>query len=176
MHGINPYKKTGLRGLLTLTTFFLFLVGSTSAAAEDLSVTYRFERPQVTDITINGEVYQQLDMPDAPNGGHIGEPALPARGAYILIPYGSEVEQMEISKGEKYSLGTGFNIVPIGEPFRLSATPEEVKAPSPDSEIYSSSDPFPARIEHNVGIFGFRGYRIQVSKLRPVDYIPRTRE
>ncbi len=176
MHGINHYRKTGLCGFLTLIVFFLFLVGSTSAVAEEISVTYRFERPQITDITINGAVYQQLDMPNAPDGGNIGEPALPARGAYILIPYGSKIEEVKISKGEKYSLGSGFNVVPVGEPFRLSATPEEIKAPSPNPEIYSSSDPFPARIEHNVGTFGFRGYRIQVLKLRPVEYIPITGE
>jgi hypothetical protein len=141
-----------------------------------MSVTYRFDRPEITDINIDGLVYQKIIMPDAPNGGQTGEPSLPARGAYILIPYGRSVDAIEIVKGEKYSLGTGLNIAPVGEPFRLSADPGEVKAPASNPEIYNSSAVFPSNAKQDMGAFGFRGYRMQVLKLRPVEYIPKTGE
>ena len=64
------------------------LVGT--AAAKQLSMDYSFDRPEVSKIAIEDKLYDRVTMPEVPNCGNAGEPALPAKGARILQPFGSE--------------------------------------------------------------------------------------
>ncbi|NLG42902.1 MAG: hypothetical protein GX547_06625, partial [Phycisphaerae bacterium] len=61
------------------------------AGAADLVLDYTFAPPTVSQVNIAGVVYDRISLPDAPNGGQPGQPALPVGSARILIPYGEEV-------------------------------------------------------------------------------------
>ena len=75
-------------------------------AAEPLTgqqVEYSFDRPSISTVTIAGESYDRVTMPGVPNCGNVGEPALPASGARILLPFGTEVSGT-------LPLGNGFGV------------------------------------------------------------------
>ena len=155
-------------GLLLL----LLLISANIASAEQIIMDYSFDQPEVTPVVINGESYHRITMNNAPNGGNIGQPALPARGTHILLPYGTEVTSVAIETGERVLVGRDFLIEPVAQPAPLSADPSEIVAPTPDPAIYGSDQPFPAVRFENVGTQGFRGYSFAVLKLSPVEYVP----
>ncbi|MBN1211632.1 MAG: hypothetical protein JXA92_03565 [candidate division Zixibacteria bacterium] len=154
----------------------LVMSAGLSVAAEQLTVEYTFNQPRLERVTIENTVYDRLVMNGAPNFGYIGQPALPARGTQILLPTGAVVTGVEILTGEKIALGDGYLIEPVGEPFKLSAAPEEVKLPTPDPVLYASNEPFPSTRMVSVGSQNYRGYRVLVLRLRPVEYIPASGE
>ena len=145
------------------------------AAEQTLSLTYAFERPELVEITIDGQVYHRIAMPDCTNGGTAGQPALPATGAKILLPAGTSAQQVTIVPGERVFLGN-YTIEPIGPYYKLSEGPESVCAPMPDPIAYASTTPLPAERFESIGTQSFRGYDILVLKLQPVEYIPATGE
>jgi len=140
-----------------------------------LNVTYTFDRPEITKITIDGVEYDRIVMPTCPVGGDIGEPALPVCGARILLPLGAEVAGVEIG-GKPVSLGAGYYVQPQAQPVRLSDGPEAVVPLAPNPAIYELDAPFPSDAFEEVGTYSFRGYQILTLKLCPVVYSPKTGE
>ena len=163
-------------GALVLLAVALDPVGPAWAADTQLTVDYSFERPQISKVTIGGELYDRITMPGVPNCGNTGEPALPARGARILLPLGTEVSGIELVPGEKVLLGTDYRIEPVARPVKLSADPGSVTLPIPDPAIYASDQAFPGTWFKEIGTHGFRGYRILTLKLQPVQYVPKSGE
>ena len=108
------------RSLMVFVAVFL-AAPAALGSAERLVLEYTFERPQFTQVKIDGIEYERIVMPGCPNAGDIGSPALPARGARILIPFGMEVARVE-ARGEKISLGDGHLIEPVAPPTRLRHT------------------------------------------------------
>ena len=145
------------------------------ASAKQLVVDYSFERPEMSKVKIANVVYDRITMPECSSGGQAGEPALPARGARILLPFGTEVSSIEVI-GEKVLLGGGYLVEPLSRPVKLSAGPDAAIPPTPDPTIYEAPAAFPPAAFEEVGTFGFRGYQILVLKLHPVEYLPATGE
>jgi hypothetical protein len=142
------------------------------ALAGEVVVDYRFERPEISQITIGSEVFDVVTMDGAPAGGQIGQPSLPATGARILLPPGAVVEGVEIIAGEERVLGDGFYVMPVERPYKLSEPPTGVVVPEPDFAIYGSSQTFPASRAETVGTQIARGYQILILKLQPVVWVP----
>ncbi len=148
--------------------------GSPKAIADgrQLTVDYSFKQPVLSKIQIGEQWYDRITMRDCPQGGYPGEPALPATGTHILLPYGTDVVGIEVIIGAGVSLGSDYLIEPVGEPVRLSAPPGTARIPEPDPKVYELNHAFPIAKFENVGIQGFRGYQILVLKLQPVQYVP----
>ncbi len=157
-------------------TLLLVLILVASAAAEQITVDYYFERPEMLTVTFDGQTYDRVLIAGAPNSGMTGQPALPATGASILLPAGTQVESIEIRASEPISLGKNYYIEPVCQPVKLSASPGSAAPPTPDQAIYSSSDPFPGYEFREIGTFGFRGYEILTLRLHPVQYVPSSGE
>ena len=170
------WRRKGHRSLGLMALVAILGAAPTAlGAGEQLALEYTFERPQFTQVKIDGIEYERIVMPGCPNAGDIGSPALPARGARILIPFGMEVAKIE-ARGEKISLGNGYLIEPVAPPARLQSGPASWPAHTPNSAIYASPAPLPASVFEEIGTFGFRGYRILILKLNPVEYVPATGE
>ena len=140
-----------------------------TATAEQLTIDYSFDRPELSKVTLAGQTYDRITIPGCPNGGNVGDPALPARGARILLPAGAEVLSVEIVSDEEVPLGKGYFIEPVPRPVRLSAGPGAASPPVPNSAIYASDQPFPGVQFEEIGAHSFRGYAIVILKLQPVD-------
>ena len=162
----------------TQSVLLLFLLTGLAACfaapayAETISVSYHFDSPAFESIVIGNQVYDHVIMPETPNSGDIGEPALPARGARILLPEGCVVERVEIIPGTKVTVGRAVNIEPVQRPYPLSAGASEISATLPDPAVYALTTPVPEARFESVGPQTFRGYTMLVLKLQPVEYIP----
>jgi len=135
---------------------------------------YYFEKPVINEINSGSIIYHRVELKDTFISGNPGCPSLPSRGTKILVPYGSKINNIVITTGEGVSLGSGFNIEPIGQPIPFS---EIDNAPPLDNEaIYGSYDIYPGRFFTEVGTYNCKGYEILVGLIHPIQYIPKTGE
>ncbi|MEA2029995.1 MAG: C25 family cysteine peptidase, partial [candidate division Zixibacteria bacterium] len=172
-------QQSLINGSIALALSMLLIaivISPISASTNRLTVGYSFEQPRIEKVMIGARMYDRVVMSGAPNGGQTNQPALPAKGARILLPYGATVESIEIVVGDKISLGDGYFVEPVVQPIPLSADPSTIVLPTPDPNIYNSVQPFPAKQYVSTNIQSFRGYRTLTLKLQPVQYIPTTGE
>ena len=159
---------------LTLVMLSLSALAGTESGINNnqvLTVTYFFDVPYVEKVAINHNIYDKVILPGVPSVADPGEPCLPVKGAYILIPKNTQVSKIDVIPSEKVYLGSGFNIEPSGKPVPLSMA-NLAKPPESDPEIYDSNDPFPGVLFTEVGTYSFRGYDVLVLSLYPVQYVP----
>jgi len=171
-------NKRGYIGdmLLLLCAFTLFsssvmVVGASTSTPSTIKVTYTLPTPQVTKTTLGDQKYDQVTLENAPSVGSFGEPRLPAKGAYILLPMDTTVDTITVV-GEQHLLGSGYTIVPCGEPIPLIAHPPAAQIPAPDPAIYSSISQFPGNLFTHVGTYQCKGFTIAVLTLYPIQYVP----
>ena len=163
-------------GIAIVVLIAVCLVGNSTAAADPIALKYTFERPQVEGVDMGAAHYDRIVMKDVPNCGNAGQPSLPAFGARILIPYGHKVTKVDVIPGMRVSLGSGYYVEPVAEQVRLSDMKEmpasQVVYPTPDPDIYNSSNAFPAARFATVAEQKFRGYGMVIVRLQPVEYLP----
>ncbi len=159
--------------ICVLFTVPVMAVGNGEHSA--IKVSYRFNEPTIEKLKIGEEVYDVVTMEGTAINGKVGEPALPAKGAYILLPQNTNVKSIEVLPGKKISLGTGYKVMPIGKSIPIINKEDYISSsniPSPNKEIYNSNEEIPGKLFTEVGVYNFRGYKILVLMLHPVQYIP----
>lgn len=166
----------GIISMFLLTSISVFAITIKEGSNfNSIIMNYSFETPVIATIDINGNIYDQITINGAPCTGNPGEPRLPAKGAYILLPQGEKVKGIVVTHGDKVDLGSRFNIEPVGESVPISDI-DNAPLPVPNKVIYSSKDMFPGKLFTKVGTYSFRGYEILVLKLHPVQYVPASGE
>lgn len=161
-------------GKSVLPAVVILLFCGPAALSKTLELSYTFQRPTVESVEIDGQLFDRVVMSTAPNSGQVGHPALPAKGARILLPYGTEVESIEVIAGEKHEIGTGYLIEPVERPFSLSAALADIPPLFLDTVVYAAGHPIPEDRLAKVGVQWCHGYQILVLKLHPVEYVPAT--
>ena len=142
---------------------------------EEVSITYTFQKPMIGTVDIAETVYDRVVLPDCSPAGKPGEPMVPSKGAYILLPPKSKVDMIHINPSEKIVLGMGFMLEPTSIPIPLSQT-TSLPVPTPDATIYSDNAFYPGNLYTEVGTYSFRGYHLLVLQLHPIQYNPVTGE
>jgi hypothetical protein len=137
-----------------------------------LTLTYTYNNPTLTTITIAGTTYDSVTLPNDAIMGHAGDPSLPVTGAYILLPEGTTATAVT-AHGTSHSLGTGYNLVPIGQALPTDRDPVP---PTPNTVLYSSNNLMPTSLCSIAGIYQLRGYTILVVALSPIQYRPASGE
>ena len=138
-------------------------------------IDYSFQSPTIETVNIAGTPYDRVTMQDCYSAGNSGEPKMPSKGAFILMPPKSKVSKINIIVGEKILLGKGLCVEPTGQAIPISQT-ENLPLPTPNKIIYKSNEAYPGKLYNQVGIYSFRGYQILVLLLHPVQYNPVTGE
>jgi len=156
---------------MLLSTLLLF---NTAIATQPIELTYDFAEPVIGKTIIGVQEYDTVSIPGCDMYGAPGEPVLPFKTARILIPYGEEVQDIQVVPGEEIYLGE-FYIEPGQEPVRFSFT-GPVTPTQPDGVIYNSYKPFPEEIYSEVSVQGMKGYQILILNLYPVKYVPKARK
>ena len=159
---------------LMLVVLSLSALAGTESEIDDnqmVTVMYSFDVPYVEKLSMDDNIYDKVFLPGVPNAADPGEPYLPVKGAYILLPRNTRVSKIDVTSSEKVYLGSDFDIEPCGEPVPLSMA-NLARYPEPDPEIYNSNDPFPSTLFTEAGTYSFRGYNVLVLSLCPVQYIP----
>ena len=165
--------------------FWIFLIliissipltqGNIEQSDKQIILTYNFENPTIQVITIDGDYYDRITMSDCVTASNAGEPNIPSKGIYILLPPKSKVDDIQIIVDNEHIIGQGFNIDPVGEPIPITSSTISPKI-SANEVIYSSNEFYPGKLYTETGIYNFRGYKILVLLLHPVQYNPVTGE
>lgn len=142
---------------------------------QDVKRTYSFNNPSLETIDIAGTIYDRVTLNDCYPAGSAGEPKIPSKGVFLLIPPESKVSEIEVTTGAKVILGSGFNVEPTSQAIPMSQT-EDIPIPVPNEAIYNSNSAYPGKLFTQVGVQWFRGYQILVLLLHPVQYNPVTGE
>ncbi len=172
----NKMRSKGIAvfvlGMMLLSS--LPVLAANENGHDQISIRYSFEKPTVGKIIVKDTIYDNIALDDGACYGNPGDPSLPAKGAYILLPQGAKVESIQIVPGGKICLGSNYHIVPVGNAVPLvegAHPPPPVAGPA-----YNSEKELPGKLYTNVGTYSFRGYDILVLRLYPVQYIPSTGE
>ncbi len=169
---LKPYFITMI---LLLVPLSMCAPASSFPTDGTIHTTYSFQRPLMETIDIEGTVYDRVLLADCSPAGNTGEPMVPSKGAYILLPPKSKVSNIYIKSGEKIALGTEFTIEPTSKPIPLSQAIYP-SVPTPDATIYNSNAFYPGTLYTEVGTYRFRGYNLLVLLLHPIQYNPVTGE
>jgi hypothetical protein len=161
----------------------LLLVGSSVLCVQakqglvgnDVQLTYSFCSPTIETIDIAGTLYSRITLPECYPAGSAGEPKIPSKGAFILLPPKTTLSAIDVTPGENIVLGTGYQVEPTSQAIPLSQT-ENIPIPTPNAVLYHTDAAYPGSFFTNVGVQTFRGYQILVLLLHPVQYNPVTGE
>ena len=175
----NPYTKTWKQcfvALISCLMMFTALAQSNQIVLNnDIKMTYTFTNPTIETINIAGTLYNRVNLYDCYPAGNAGEPKIPSKGAFLLLPPKAKVNEIDIIPGEKIVLESRLLIEPTSQAIPTSQT-ENLPLPSPNKAIYDLNEEYPGRLYTQVGIHQFRGYQILVLLLHPIQYNPVTGE
>ncbi len=143
----------------------LFLTGSLRASVVERD--YSFPAPRVK--AVGG--YHRVEMPGLRGVGKPGEPVLPVGVAKVLLPYGEEIESVEVIAGERVAIEGSYRVEPGQLPLPLSFQGPYAPIP-PKEEIYSSPQAYPGSYYRIVTVQLLCGHRVAFIDLYPVEYLP----
>lgn len=157
--------------VLITTTLSFFAVASDNSNI--IFEKYSFGTPYLQKVTIDGLQYDKINLDNLPNFGDIGKYNLPRRSVSLLINQGEDIVDIQVTHGERIFFGSNFNIEPTTVPISLSE--QYISKAIPQKEVDSDLNyVYPETLYDNVGTYWFRGYKILVLLLYPVQYIPET--
>jgi len=170
-----------LNKILISSVVILFLFSAVSASMnsgynteseslEDITLNFTFPKPKIEKIEVNNEICDRVTINGLPNSGELNHPRLPIKSVKLLMPYGRELDFVNIVAKEKSLVGSGYN-VEIGHniiPLESNAAPQD------SNEKHNSV--FPEKLYSVVGTHRFRGYTVLFVNLHPVQYAENTGE
>lgn len=175
----NKSVQTPMKTVMTIVLMLsiIFPMGVQSIQQQTtstFSVSYSFSQPVFETKIIQNQSYTTAHLLETQNSANPGEPFLPVKSAYILLPPQETVESIHI-QDENTELFTIDHIIePMGSIQPISKPISESKPLIKDEQIYSSNEFFPLNRYHKVGVYSSHGYRIIVLELYPIRYQPRT--
>jgi len=169
------WKQFFVVSISCLMVFSVLAQSSHTTLNNDIKVTYSFNSPTIETIDIAGTLYDRVTLLDCYPAGSAGEPKIPSKGAFLLLPPESKVSEIDIIPGEKIVLGSGLLVEPTSQAIPISQT-ENLPIPIPNEAIYHSNAAYPGKLYTQIGVHHFRGYQILVLLLHPIQYNPVTGE
>jgi len=152
-----------------LLSFFPLTQAYQTQSKKSVSVAYNFACPTIETVNMQDSSYDRVFLTGCSTAGNSGEPNIPSKGAYILLPPKSKASSIQVTAGEKHLLGVGFRVDPVGKPIPITGS-SVVQKISTNNLIYQSSSLYPGKLYTEVGTYSFRGYEILVLQLHPVQY------
>ncbi len=146
-----------------------------SQPTETLSLRYTFDKPHLTQTTIENTTYHTLSMPHTSLYGQLGEPALPARGAYILLPPHTTVQTITVTPGSEHRYTSPITPTPVETPHPFSLPPQSSHHLPVDEKTTHTLDTAQNSYYTTVGTYIYRGYYILILVLHPQRYDPTTK-
>jgi hypothetical protein len=141
-------------------------------ASDNTGITIDSDIPgmYVSEVSVDGDVYQKLTIPYAGHTTEIGKPETPIVRRYLEIPYDVNVT-VEVIYSD-FKILEGYNVYPAQKPFTGHEIPEFVIDPN----AYSTNTFYPTEIAFVEEPIIMRGHRIVTLALCPVQYNPETRQ
>lgn len=166
----------GSTGMMICVVLALTQAVVGQSLSDKIKITYDFAAPSVQTIEIGGQQFSEVTMPDCPPSGTVGGPALPTRRARVLLPYGYRVSSIAVDRSQRHFVADGLRLTPIEQPFPMSTPPDKIPPLYVNEDIYATDQSLPTQTGRLVSEQVFRGYRVALIDLIPVEYIPPTGE
>jgi|LGOV01.1.fsa_nt_gb hypothetical protein len=144
-------KRTVFMTLAILAFVVSFSTLGVPRVHADITLHFEFPEPVVKKaMEIEGAQYYSLTMKGLPTYGDVGLPEFPLKPVRVLIPYGEDVENIEVSYGDKVKIEGAYAIMPAQQP-----VPTSYKGPYqptlPDQQrVYSSIKAFPDTLSRHL--------------------------
>ncbi len=147
--------------------------GSELDITDELFFSVNFDNLTFDNVTVEGKEFTKIDMFDDSISYTLnpGEPKVPVKGCRIVIPYGHEVDSVNVLKKDRVSYSTDLELEPAQRVFPYGYD-GEVVFEEPNMEVYGSDEFYPNSDYEVVRTQVFRGYTILVLRLYPVKYNP----
>ncbi len=171
-----------IKRLFVLPVSILFLLTLSSPLSASQSATKSFTlniRSTVVSTAIESvdvtkiDGYTRVQISGLSNFALPGQPLLPMKTVRFLLPYGKDINDVQLSWSKRNVIYGSYYVEPAQQPIPLSFK-GIVKPTAPDAAIYNSTDPFPGKQYEIVSVGNMRGFKIAVINLFPVEYIPAT--
>jgi hypothetical protein len=143
--------------------------GAQGAPLAPVQYTIHFSQTDISFGKLKGYDMVRLD-----GGGYIsqlGKPMLPTREIRIALPQGMAAQTVRIVASELEEITGEYNVFPAQPPLRVGQTDDPVFI-DPVSDIYGSSDPYPAQPVELTSQTDLAGQAIAVVQICPLKYIP----
>ena len=88
------YKAVLIVASLILMSASSLAVAERRDNSNQIVMNYSFEQPTIKKINIENTIYDEVVLPGVSSTGNPGEPCLPIKGSYILLPQGSTVDKI----------------------------------------------------------------------------------
>ena len=159
-----------LLGFLLIFTFLNnFLVTADYEPDDVLTIEYCFQTPEFESVLFGDVIYDMVTISGCSNGGVVGKPNLPIKGAYILLPKDSQVQNIILETHNRTYLGSGFNIEYVEEPVVLSEMYNTSYIYQQQSNL-ASLKVYPTTHYSVIGTYSMKGFQILVLSLYPMQY------
>jgi len=153
----------------------ILLYQTSYAQPNPIVLKFDFTKPEIVknafvheNINYDSVRVKSLNVYGAP-----GQPIMPFQTVRILLPQDGSLESIQVSTGHKITLDGRYKIE-YGKPVISKVfKPHLVLEAKPDKDIYSSMSPFPDTLYARLPLQNFRGHKILILNLYPVQYIPK---
>ncbi len=143
---------------------------------EKVELIYKFKYPKISKKSVSGKIVDVIDIEGLEKiYEEVGYPKLPFKTVKILLPPDAEVLDVEVN-GKPLSLGKGYILEPGQEYLPLSKFDKNRKKLIFNEAIYKSLDPYPPKLFSEPKIQYYKGYKILLFNIYPVQYLPKTGE
>ena len=108
----NEIKSLIIIGALLLTiciSTHAQNIPQSSETIQHLTINYKFAAPMIEQRTHEGIIYDAVIIPGTEQIGNIGEPQLPMKSAYILLPQNTEIDDISVT-GKPNTLEGSYTI------------------------------------------------------------------
>ena len=133
------------------------------SSSDKIILEFSFSKPIIEQLKVDEDIITTVTIESLQNTYDLGKPIIPVKPVKVLLPQGTEVNDIEITTSEEILLGSGFNIQAGGYIAPVSLIENENKQTI--TTKYSSDI-----IESFVGVYTFRGFSILHLNLYPVKY------
>ena len=159
--------------LVLFTTFLLVLTPNittttnSTSTQDELSFTFSFETPHISNINQYNQTVSQVTMPDCKSYAEPGKPKLPVKPVQILLPKDSTVESIVVTTSPQIQLNQKVTSIELGQTYSPLTQPPENNTPTIN---YDTKQAYPKQHYNNIGVQHFRGYAILVLNIHPVTF------
>jgi hypothetical protein len=161
---LNKFLIIILTTILLSTTITNVLSFQTKETIDSkIILEFSFSKPIIEKSYFDGNIITTVTIEDLPNTHDLGKPILPVKPVRILLPQGTEVNNIEVINSDELLLGSGLNIQAGG--YVVPVT----KFVKNNRESTISADSFNPLYTY-VGLYKFRGFSILHLNLYPVKY------
>ena len=173
MKNINKLFVIGILMLFLFVSISqAFGLNKTNESFENIDFNFTFSKPKIEKITINDELLDRVIISDLPNTNDYEKPCLPVKPVRVLLPYGKDVESIDVTTSDKISFGNGYTVEEGGLLVPLICAQKQIDtAVTKNSVRHSFEESYSF-----VGVHKCRGYPILHVNLYPVQYDGETGE